>query len=383
MFEAGDLPELIGQLCLVVALFGCGYLLVAAVVVIRYRGIASHPPLTPVPVTVLVPLCGQEPGLDRRLRALRSQTYSAPVQIICGIQNANDPVIDVVKAVAAEPLAHPLEFHVDPRLHGRNMKMSNMINMTQHAQHNTFVTVDSDVEIPPHLIATMVAELQQPGVGAVSSLYHGIPVGGFWARLAALRVNSHFLPNVVVALSSGLAQPCFGAGMAFSRETLTRIGGFRAFTEQLWDDYAIGEAVRALGAKVVMSPISLGHVYAERSAREFFDGQLRNDRTIRGLDPIGHAGSIVTHPFPLALIALLLGAGEHAVTVALLALACRTLLCWCTERRFGVQPISYLLLPLRDLLSFAIFVASYFGATVMWRGHRYRVADGELVADPG
>jgi ceramide glucosyltransferase len=32
------------------------------------------------------------------------------------------------------------------------------------------------------------------------------------------------------------------------------------------------------------------------------------------------------------------------------------------------------LVPVRDLLSFAVFVASFLGRDVNWRGHRYRLS---------
>jgi ceramide glucosyltransferase len=233
----------------------------------------------------------------------------------------------------------------------------------------------------------LVGTLQQPGVGAVSCLYHGVAAGGIWTRLAGLRINAHFLPNVIVALSCGLARPCFGVGIALSRDTLRRIGGFHAFVDQLWEDYAIGEAVRGLGHTVVVPSFALGHVFADRTAREFFAAELRAARTIKGLDPHGYAGSFITHPFALALIAAALGAGSPAIAVMLLAFACRIAVCCCIERRFGAPATSYLLLPvllpLRDLLSFAVQVASYFGSTVVWRGQRYRLSNRTLVADPG
>jgi len=383
MLIAGDLVHVSADLLLAAAVIGCAYLLLTAAAVSTF---ARRPEVTPevkVPVSVLVPLCGHEPQLASRLRALCRQDYPAPVQIICGLHSDDDPALNAVKAVAATPQGRIIEWHVDGRLHGRNMKVSNLINMVQHARHETLVMVDSDVEVGPNLLAELVGRLQQPDVGAVTSLYHGVAASGIWARLAALRINTLFLPNVVFALRSGLARPCFGVGMALSRETLGRIGGFQAFAETLWEDYAMGEAVRALGKKVELSSLALGHVYAERTVREFFANELRAARTIKGLDPHGYAGSVITHPFALALVAAVLGAGSPAVGIMLSSLVCRMVVAFCTERRFCTAETSYLLLPLRDLLSFAIYVASYCGSTVIWRGRRYQVPDPTLVTDPG
>ena len=383
MLIAGDLVHVGADLLLATAVIGCAYLLLTAVAVSTFARRPEVTPDVPVPVTVLVPLCGHEPQLASRLTALCRQDYLAPVQIICGLHSDDDPALDAAKAAAAAPQGQAIEWHVDGCLHGRNMKVSNLINMVQHARHDTLVMVDSDVEVGPNLLAELVGRLQQPGVGAVTSLYHGVAASGIWARLAALRINTLFLPNVVFALRSGLARPCFGVGMALSRETLGRIGGFQAFAETLWEDYAMGEAVRDLGKKVELSSLALGHVYTERTVREFFADELRAARTIKGLDPHGYAGSIITHPFALALVAAVLGAGSPAIGIMLSGLVCRMVVAFCTERRFGTAQASYLLLPLREILTFAIYVVSYCGSTVVWRGQRYQVSDPTLVTDPG
>ena len=102
-------------------------------------------------------------------------------------------------------------------------------------------------------------------------------------------------------------------------------------------------------------------------------------RTLRTLTPIGYFGSIVSHPFPLALIAALCG-GAHAIELAALALICRLTLCFCIAYTFRLPRQAYGLIPLLDVLAFAVFVTSFFGRAVSWRGYRGRVlSDGTLV----
>jgi len=197
--------------------------------------------------------------------------------------------------------------------------------------------------------------------------------------LSAKSTNLHFLPSVIVGLSSRLAQPCFGSTIALTRQTLEQIGGLKPFVDHLWDDYAIGQAVRAAGLQVRVSNMTVGHVCVERTGREFFAYQLRNARTIASIDPIGYLGAVIVHPLALALLAILLGAGQPAFAMTGLALAGRMVLCGCVTRRFGVSS-SYWLLPLHDLASFAVYFMSFFGGTVLWRGQRYRVqSDGTLL----
>ena len=127
---------------------------------------------------------------------------------------------------------------------------------------------------------------------------------------------------------------------------------------------------------------SLPSSRAIASARQLLAGQMRYARTIKSIDPAGYAGGIISHPFPLALAALLIGGGGQALALAAVALTCRMALCWHVERQFAARTGDYWLVPLRDLLSFTVYVASFFGATVKWRGQRYRVVDDTLVADP-
>jgi ceramide glucosyltransferase len=333
------------------------------------------------PVTILKPLHGAEPRLFAQLASFCNQDYGGPVQLVFGAHDQADPAILVVKRLEEALAGKNIDLKVDPRKHGSNPKVSNLVNMMPLARHDVVVIADSDIQVGPNYLAEVVGELQRPGVGAVTCLYHGIAGAGFWSRISAIATNTHFLPEVIMALSLRLARPCFGATIAMRRETLNRIGGFSNFANDLAEDYAIGEAVRASGYEVAIPGFSVGHVCVEGDLRALLAHQMRFARTIRGIDPIGYAGSIITHPLPLALIGLLLG-GAGAALVLAIAFGCRLLLCASIERAFGLAGQPSWLIPVHDVISFAVYVASFFGSTVSWRGNTYRVlSDGRLVED--
>jgi ceramide glucosyltransferase len=196
-----------------------------------------------------------------------------------------------------------------------------------------------------------------------------------------MAINSQFLPQAIMAVGLKIAKPCFGATIAMRRSMLDRIGGFGAFADALADDYAIGLAVRSAGYEVVTAPFLVGHHCFEGSLRELVLHQLRVARTVRSIEPIGYVGTVLTHPLPLALIGMLSGSGPAAL-LAVAVVASRIALVRSVERRFGLPQENLWLVPLHDLISFAVYVASFFGATVHWRGADYRVAaDGTLVED--
>jgi ceramide glucosyltransferase len=318
-------------------------------------------------VTVLKPLHEAEPGLPSRLTAFCQQNYGGPIQVLCGAQNRDSPAVAVVAAINISSPDATIELVVDPRAHGVNRKVSNLINIMPRARYDTLVLSDSDIVVGPNYLRTVTAMLSSTGVGAVTCLYHGIGGEGVWTRLSALAINSQFLPQAITAVSLGLAQPCCGATIALRRPILDRIGGFGAL------------AVRAEGYAVVTAPFLVGHRCFETSLHQLVRQQIRVARTIKSIYPLAYACTVITHPWPLALIGLLLGSPAAALVVAA-ALLSRVMLCGCIEWRFDLPRQNYWLLPLQDLMAFGIFVASFFGATVHWRGADFRVsADGTLL----
>ena len=385
MTVAEGIPDVIsfarflGDICLVTAIVGCAFTITACVCILRFPLDNPTEPATLPPVTVLKPLHVSEPGLRARLAAFCRQNYSAPVQVLCGAQRQDSAAVTVVQAMEADSADRAVELVVDPRNHGVNRKVSNLINMMPFARNDTLVLSDSDILVGQSYLRAVVTLLALPHVGAVTCLYHGIGGEGLWSRLSALAVNSRFLPQAITAISLDLARPCCGATIALRRSMLDRIGGFGSLANVLADDHAIGVAVRAEGYDVVAAPFLVGHFCFEDSLHELLQHQTRVARTIKSIDPIAYAGTIITHPWPLALIAMMLGS-PSAAGVVVAALLARVMLCLCIEWRFDLPRQDYWLIPLQDVIAFAIYVTSFFGATVHWRGADYRVtAAGTLI----
>ena len=372
-----------------IALAGCGFLIAATILVARAAASPARPRTLAAPsVTVLKPLHGDEPGLLDNLGSFCSQDYPGPIQVVFGVQDPGDGAVAVVEHLQETQAARDLDLVIDAKVHGLNRKVSNLVNMAPRIRHDVVVLADSDMRVGPDYLSRVIAALDEPGVGAVTCLYYGVPVAGTWASLSALAINAHFLPGVVFGSAIGLARPCFGSTLALRRQTLGEIGGFIAFVDCLADDYAIGAALRATGRTISIPPFAVAHICTEASARDFWRHELRWARTIKSIDPLGYAGSILAHPLPWALIAALLGAGSAAflpaVAIALASIGCRMTLLRQVEKAYALPPQAYWLVPARDLLSFILFVVSFFGRDVSWKGHRYRmVAGGSWVSDRG
>jgi ceramide glucosyltransferase len=371
------LSDMFADACEIGAVTGCIYLLFAAAIALRFKPKEKPRHCPTVPVTILKPLHGDEPGLYRRLAAFCEQSYAGPVQVVFGCNDYRDPAIATVRRLQKARLRAAINLTIGESSDGSNRKICNLMNMEGIARHAVFVISDSDIEAGASYLAEVVSALEKPGVGAVTCFYHGIGNGTVPAQLSALAINTLFLPQVLVAMTLGLGQPCFGATIALHRDVLRRIGDFRSFAHCLADDHAIGEAVRAAGYGVAIPHFLVGHLCAERTFSEFFARHLRHARTIKSINPAGYAGAFITNPLPLALTAMLAGASGHLVGVTIV---CRILLCKAIERTFHLSPQRVWLLPAVDLVLFAVFILSFLGSKITWRGYRYRILSGGKIA---
>lgn len=354
--------------------------LAASWLVAAFAGRARAAAVARPAVTVLKPLHGDEPLLEDALATLCQQDYPA-WQIVFGVQDAADPAVDVVGRLRARFPACDIALVVDAAEHGPNRKVGNLINMLGAATHDVLVIADSDVHVRTDYLERLAAALEQPGVGLVTTLYGGLPA---WrnlpAWLGATQITHGFLPGAVLAWAMG-RQDCLGATMCLRRRDLTRMGGFAALVGHLADDNVLGRRIRGLGLRVALADTVPLTTVPEKRLGALLRHELRWARTIRTLEPVGFAASVLQYPLVWALLSVPLSGGA-AWSVGLFAV------CWALRAvaALGVDralargwqgddkaalafrcPVW--LLPLRDVLSVAVMLASYAGRRVDWRGH--------------
>ena len=368
------LTQFLGWMFAGISLAGSLYMLLAANVAARFMSVRMSTANERPSVTLLKPLHFDSPGLEEDLATFLAQDYAAPVQIVFGVQSVNDPAIAVVNHLKGQHPGVDIELVVDTRSYGHNAKISNLINMAERARNDIVIVSDSDISVTANWLSNVVGALLQSGVGAVTCPYTGLGGASAWSTLAAMGTSYDFLPSVLFGTWWGMANACLGSTIALRRATLAQIEGFEAFRDLLADDYEIGRAVRQRGMRISVLPLAVSHRCTEQSAVDLFRHELRWNRTIRVLRPFEHMGTIVTYPFPLALAALaLLGGGLTGIAVLLAAVSARIVLKTAVERAFNTCAGPLWLLPIRDIISFAVFLLSFLGQQVAWRGARFQV----------
>lgn len=327
------------------------------------------------PVSVLKPLKGDEPLLEAALASFCTQSYP-DYQIVFGVQDVLDPAITVVERLRRLFPERDITLVVDETEHVGNRKIANLVNMWPAAKHDIIVLADSDVHVTPHFLERVVAALAEPGVGAVTALYAGVPGSTSPAgRFGAAQINHIFLSGVLVGRMLG-RQDCLGAAIAVKREMLGAIGGFAALLPYLADDAALGHLVRRQGGKVSLATNLVVTTVGEQRFVDLFRHELRWARTIRALEPVTYATTVLQLPIFWALLTLLCaGLALWAVGFVAIVWALRALIARGMARQLGRGEFSGWLLPFREGLTLAVLLASYFGNQVEWRGVRMAAAD--------
>lgn len=359
------------------ALVGSIQFVVAARLTARF---CAHPPKSPQrqpSVTILKPLCGADPLAELALESFFLLDY--PVyQLVFGVQSQGDPVLEIVAKLRARYPERDVAVMVNDTVHGQNRKVDNLINMRPLAKYDILVMADADIHVPPYYLDDIVATLEQPGVGLVTSLYTALPSAPTLAAiLGTAQINQVFLPSALLARRLG-RQDCMGATMAIKKSVMVEIGGFEALSNHLADDQVLGRLVVHAGYRVGLSHVVPVATVPETLFSALYQHELRWARTIRALVPMAYAASILQNPLLWALLAVLVsGFGWWSLALFAGVWATRVLTAWQVEAVLRLpRTRAVWLFLLRDLFSVIIYSASFMGRHVAWRGR-------SLVADSG
>jgi ceramide glucosyltransferase len=272
---------------------------------------------------------------------------------------------------------------VSPENLGPNTKVSNLAQMARQAHHECLIVNDSDIRVEPDYLRRVLAPLTDPKVGLVTCLYRGIANSTLGSRLESIGISTDFCAGVLVAqtIENGIR---FGLGstLAFRRRDLQAIGGFEAIADYLADDYQLGSRIAALGLKVKLSEVVVETVLPRYTLRTFVAHQLRWARTVRDSRFWGYLGLGLTFGLPWAVLVLLLAHGASwAWALLALTLAMRTGVAvmvgkFVLRDRQVMRFLAFI--PVRDLIALLVWITSFAGHTVVWRGDRFRLENGKL-----
>jgi ceramide glucosyltransferase len=370
------------------------YSILAAWAALRFASRRRSTPgdeFTP-PVSLLKPLHGPEPELERRLESFFAQDYPMYEILFCA-RSDQDPGLSIALKVAARYPHIPARFLTCGEPPYANAKVWSLERMQAAAKHEIFVVSDSDVLVTRGYLRAVVAPLAEEAIGLVTCLYRGVALPdstwkdrSLWASLEAVGMSVEMSSGVLVAeMLEGMAF-ALGPTMVVRRDCLDGAGGFTAIGGHHGDDFMLGNLMAAHGHKVVLSTHVVEHHILNTSFISSTRHQVRWMRGTRFYRPKGHLGTVLTFSVPYGMLAAGAALVSHQPVLAALLLG------WSWTTRVALAALvgglvvreprpwwSAMVYPIRDLLGFLLWTASYLGNDVLWRGEVYELLRGGLM----
>ncbi len=342
-----------------------------------------------MPVSILKPLRGFDPGMYQAFRSHCAQRYAGRYEILFGVSDPSDPAVEAVHRLQSEFPGIDIRLIECPLSLGPNGKVSTLAQMAPHARYDFLLVNDSDILVPQEYLQHGMNEFLAPETGMVTALYRGQTVPDargrltLWSRCESLTLSTDFIPGVVLARRiEGQVEFALGATLAIRREVLDKIGGFTPLAGYLADDYELGLRTVAAGYKVALTRDVVTTAVPPYRWRGFVSHQLRWLRTVRDARPAGYFGVCFTFGIMWALFTVIASAAAPW-SLALFSLTLVARYGLALSVGVGLAGDTQVLrdawlIPLRDLISSGLWLASFAGDTVEWRGLKFRLRKGKL-----
>jgi ceramide glucosyltransferase len=383
------MPIVVAAVTTILSLAGLGYYLLAlwSARSFQHQLRRALPDFQPG-VSILKPVKGLDPEMYPSFASHCEQHYQGPYEILFGVSSMEDPAVSAIERLKEEFPQQTIRLVLCPELLGTNGKVSNLTQMLSSAQYDYILINDSDIKVSPHYLQRIMSCFQLVkrrggSVGMVTALYRGQARGTIGSRMEALGISTDFIAGVLTArqLEDGIR---FGLGstLAVSRQALEAIGGLAPLVDYLADDYELGARIWRHGYEVVLSGEVVDTFLPAYSFGQFLAHQIRWSRSTRDSRKLGYAGLVFTYGLPWAMCNLI-ASGVSLSSIALLSLTLLARVALALAVGVGVlgdrQVLRDLwLLPARDVVALGIWVWSYAGNTVAWRGQHFSLKDGKM-----
>ncbi len=334
------------------------------------------------PVSILKPLKGADPEMYASFRSHCLQEYPAEFELIFGVNDLSDPAVQEVERLKREFPHRVISLIVCPALTGTNRKVTNLAQMVRQAHYEYVLINDSDIRVPPNYLRDVLSYFADSKTGMVTALYRGVPERTIWSRVESM-IIADFAGGILSALvvDRGI-KFALGSTLAISKRVLAEIGGLEPLSNYLADDYELGFRTSQAGYRVALADVVVETFLPAYSFRDMYEHQLRWGRTMRDLRKTAYWGIVFTYGLPWAFLALLCATFAPWSLVLLAVVAVARFVSTYAFCKWVVQDAhsrrNLWLVPLRDVIGVIVFLASFAGNTVTWRGESFRLKDGVL-----
>ncbi len=339
-----------------------------------------------LPVSILKPLKGLDDALYDNLESFCNIDYPQ-YEIIFSLQNRNDPAYRVVKKIKEKYPSKDITIVVERCDAGLNPKVNNLIPAYNKAKHDMILISDSNVRVDKNYLDDITRHMDDRSVGLVSNMIRGVSGRSAGAVLENLHLNS-FVVGSVCFLDKYLNMPCvIGKSMLMRKEDLETIGGFRAVKDFLAEDYIIGSRIHALGKRVILSSHLINNVNEYWGIKKFINRHTRWGKLRWQIGGAKYFSELFSNAVLMSIIPIVIMPESKisillATVISLMKISHDFYIG--KKLRADMNPLLYLLSPVKDLIIGFVWFVPVLSNTVSWRGNRYIICkDSALFPMPG
>jgi len=347
---------------------------------------------SPPPISILKPLRGLDDNLFDNLASFCTQDYPR-YEILLSLQDHNDPAYKVAKKIQDKYPDTNITIIVERCNAGLNPKVNNLIPACRKARHPWILISDSNVMVDKHYLREITRQCDDPSVGLVSSLIRGVGGRSIGAICENLHLNS-FIIGSVSFLDRFLGMPCvIGKSMLMRKTDLEALGGLATFKDILAEDFIIGREMHRIGKKVVLSNHLISNVNEYWGVRRFLNRHTRWGKLRWKIGGAKYVSELLANPVFIAAIPALVSPARTTLSFAALVGLTKILGDFVISRAIDPpsggsgmhrpSPLTFFLIPLKDVLIGLLWFVPLLSSTVVWRGNRYLIGkDSKLQPSP-
>ena len=349
--------------------------------VLRYFDMPYPDPQFLPPLSILKPIVGYDSGLEKNIESFFQLSYPC-FELLFSFQE-NCAGKQIVERLQSQYPHIKSKIFVTNEKVGLNPKINNIYRSYQEASYDLILISDSSIRVKPDYLQGMVLHLDSGGVGVVTSVVVGKNAKTLGGRLEAMYLNTFYVRGMILAHT--LNQPCVvGKSMLVQKSIMSQLGGLKALSKYLAEDYMTGKEVKRLQYDLEISHEPVEQHIGKYSAKDFWSRHVRWGRIRKSHVPI----AFFVEPVLSCSVSALIGSYvvPHFLPVAWWVVFCSHIFIWAFCDALVLKTVKdelsvskAVVWAMREMISFPLWIHTALGNTVQWRGKRYRIKRGKIV----
>jgi len=369
------MSQILFILILVICFFCCGqFYFVLRALKIDINKEPKDFDFTP-PVSILKPLRDIDPELYENLFAFCQLDYPSYEIIFC-FKDSSDPAFEIVNRLKKGNGNVSIKIVVDPKFYGFNPKVDNLVAGLNVCENDLILISDGDIRPHRSYLKEIVPFFKDPKVGLVNNLIKGDGNLSFGAIFENLHLNIFIIGTVCLTKYAFGHPVVIGKSMLLKKSDLEKIGGILAFKDYLAEDYLIGRKLQKMGKKVIISNRMITTINHSRPFPKFWNRHLRWAKIRSRLHVPAYFSELLLNPIFFSLIFLFTSSfSKNAFHLFLIVTIFKTVLDAVQGKMVNkkLSILTYLFVPLKDLLMVILWFTPFFRGTVTWRKQELRI----------